>query len=164
MKDFNTFLKDKFADKAFLQEYYHQATFFSLADQMILLRKQRGLTQSGLAEKAGTTQAVVSRLENVSVRPSLETIARLAEALDAVVEVRLVPIEEVKPFEFEAETPVEQQNLLPAEGIKELLFFQGNQTADDQANIWLNLSTFRNLSSKPSIAPVPQKKKMPEFA
>jgi preprotein translocase subunit SecB len=48
-----------------------------------------------LAEKGLTTQAVVSRLENVSVRCSLETVVRLAKALDAVVELHLIPSEDL---------------------------------------------------------------------
>ena len=94
--DFNSFLQEQMQDDDFARQYYREATFFRLADQFILLRKQRGLTQRELAEKAGTTQAVVSRLENVSVRPSLENVVKLAEALDAVIEVHLIPIEDRK--------------------------------------------------------------------
>lgn len=96
MRDFNALLKEKFQDQDFLREYYRQATYFRLADQLLLLRKERGLTQSELAEKAGTTQTVVSRLENVGVRASLETVVRLAEALEAAVEVHLVPLEQLQ--------------------------------------------------------------------
>lgn len=108
MKDFNALIKEKFQDQDFLREYYHQATYFRLADQLLLLRKQRGLTQTELADKADTTQTVVSRLENVSVRPSLETVVKLAEALDAVVEVRLVPLEQLLA-EQGAGVPAESQ-------------------------------------------------------
>jgi len=91
--DFNQFLQEQMQNDGFARQYYRDATFFRLADQFILLRKMRGLTQRELAEKAGTTQAVVSRLENVSVRPSL---VKLAEALDAVIEVHLIPLEDRK--------------------------------------------------------------------
>jgi len=94
--DFNQFLQEQMQDDNFLRQYYRDATFHRLSDQFILLRKKRGLTQKDLAEKANTTQAVVSRLENVSVRPSLDNVVKLAEALDAIVEVRLVPLEEVR--------------------------------------------------------------------
>jgi transcriptional regulator with XRE-family HTH domain len=101
--DFNQYLQEQFQDEAFTRQYYRQATYFRLADQMIMLRKRRGLTQKELAQKANTTQAVVSRLENVSVRPSLESIVNLAEALGAVVEVRLVPVEELSTLEGEVD-------------------------------------------------------------
>ncbi len=94
--DFNQFIQEEMKNQDFAREYYRQAVYFRLADELILLRKKRGLTQKELAEKAGTTQAVVSRLENVSVHASLESVVKLAEALDSVVEVRLVPIEELE--------------------------------------------------------------------
>ena len=107
MKDFNEFLKEKFKEEDFSREYYHQATFYRLADQFLLMRKKRGLTQKELAEKVGTTQAVISRLENVSVKPSLETIVKIAKALDAVVEVNIKPREEIQPFADENQIVIE---------------------------------------------------------
>jgi transcriptional regulator with XRE-family HTH domain len=96
MSDFDSFLKEQLGDEEVARHYYRIAPFYHLADQLILLRKQRSLTQQELAEKAQTTQAVVSRLENATVRCSLETVIRLAEALDAVVEVKLKPSEELE--------------------------------------------------------------------
>lgn len=95
MSDFDTLVKEQLARPGVAREYYRLAPFYRLADQLILLRKKRGLTQQELAEQAQTTQAVVSRLENASVRCSLETAVRLAEALDAVVEVTIRPLEEL---------------------------------------------------------------------
>jgi transcriptional regulator with XRE-family HTH domain len=46
--------------------------FFRLVNQLILLRKKHGLTPPELAVRAGTTQAVVSRLENITVHYSLD--------------------------------------------------------------------------------------------
>lgn len=105
MSDFDTLVKEQLARPGVAREYYRLAPFYRLADQLILLRKKRGLTQQELAEKAQTTQAVVSRLENASVHCSLETAVRLAEALEAAVEVTIRPLEElstpavVKPAE-----------------------------------------------------------------
>ena len=95
MNDFDTFVKEQLTRKGVAREYYRLSPFYRLADQLVLLRKKRGLTQQELAEKASTTQAVVSRLENVSVHCALETVVRLADALDAVVEVRITPTEEL---------------------------------------------------------------------
>lgn len=96
MKDFDTFLNEQLKKDDVRREYHRLEPFYSLANQLILLRKQRGLTQQELAEKANTTQAVISRLENVSVRASLETIVRLADALDAVVDLKLKPFEDLQ--------------------------------------------------------------------
>jgi transcriptional regulator with XRE-family HTH domain len=96
MKDMNSQISEKFKNKDFEKSYLRTATFYKLADELLLLRKKRGLSQKELAEKAGTTQAVVSRLENASVKASLESVVNFAEALDAHVDIRLIPLEDVR--------------------------------------------------------------------
>lgn len=83
-------------DDEFTRQYFREATLYRLADQFILLRKKRNLTQKDLAMKAGTTQTVISRLENITVNPSFENVIKIAEAMNAIVEVHLIPLEEVK--------------------------------------------------------------------
>jgi len=46
------------------------------------LRKSRGLSQEQLAEKTGITPKYLSRLEVGQQNPSIETLAKLTEALD----------------------------------------------------------------------------------
>jgi len=51
-----------------------------------------GLTQKQLADRIGTNQSVISRLENADYdRHSLAMLERIASALNRRVEVRLVP-------------------------------------------------------------------------
>jgi len=45
------------------------------------LRKRHGLSQSRLARRARTTQAVVSRIERGEASPTLDTLQRLLAAL-----------------------------------------------------------------------------------
>ena len=60
--------------------------------QITKLREAHGLTQEQLAERVGTTQQTISRLESATYRGhSLRTLRRIAEALDAEVVVTLVP-------------------------------------------------------------------------
>jgi predicted transcriptional regulator len=61
------------------------------AYQIARLRILRGLTQEQLAEKVGTKQPSIARLESRRSTPSLDFLQRVAEALDAEVEVRIVP-------------------------------------------------------------------------
>jgi predicted transcriptional regulator len=61
------------------------------AYQIARLRILRGLTQEQLAEKVGTKQPSIARLESGRSTPSLDFLQRVAEALDAEVEVRIVP-------------------------------------------------------------------------
>ncbi len=64
-------------------------------------RQRAGLTQADLAQRVGTTQSAISRLENGRVRPSLETIERLAKACGATLELRL-RTSEAPTAEFES--------------------------------------------------------------
>jgi DNA-binding XRE family transcriptional regulator len=59
--------------------------------QVARLRIQRGLTQAQLAEMVGTRQPSIARLENGSSVPSLSFLDRIATALDARIELRVVP-------------------------------------------------------------------------
>lgn len=54
---------------------------FELGGRVRAERERLGLTQSELAERMGTTQPTVARLEAGGVTPSLETLHRAAEAL-----------------------------------------------------------------------------------
>ena len=64
------------------------------AYQLARLRILRGLTQQQLAEKVGTRQPSIARLESGREEPKLGFLRRVAEALGAKVEVRIVPLEE----------------------------------------------------------------------
>ena len=73
------------------QNEYRDATdAFELGIRIRCERKSRGLTQTELAERMGTTQPVVARLEAGGVTPSLDTLRRAADALglDLVVDFR----------------------------------------------------------------------------
>ncbi|HLE14065.1 MAG TPA: helix-turn-helix transcriptional regulator [Anaerolineales bacterium] len=59
--------------------------------QIARLRILRGMTQAELAEMVGTKQPAIARLESGQFTPSLSFLRRLACALDASVEIKLVP-------------------------------------------------------------------------
>jgi transcriptional regulator with XRE-family HTH domain len=66
--------------------------FFSqLADQVAGRRKALGLSQHELAELTGTTQSAVARLEAGARPPKIDTLLRIAHALDCELEVQLRP-------------------------------------------------------------------------
>ena len=76
-------------DPEFAEEYEALRPEYELAGSLIALRIERGLTQQEVAQKMNTTQSVISRLESGSANPSLATLKRLADALDARVVARL---------------------------------------------------------------------------
>ena len=63
----------------------------SLGERIAEERVRRGLSQRELAELTGTTQSAVSRLEGGGRVPRLDTLLRVANALDCTLELRLRP-------------------------------------------------------------------------
>jgi transcriptional regulator with XRE-family HTH domain len=53
---------------------------YAIAAALIAARSHAGLTQAELAERMGTTQSVVARLESGRVRPSTSTLEKVAKA------------------------------------------------------------------------------------
>ena len=83
-KDFDSLLKKEIKDKNFKSEYDALANEFTLAKEIIKLRKKRHLTQKDLALKMGTSQPAIARIESGNYRNlSLSFINKLAKALDA---------------------------------------------------------------------------------
>lgn len=60
----------------------------AIASQIGLNRRVRGWSQKELAEKAGIKQAQVSRIEKGQNLPNLETLRKLASALDVALMVQ----------------------------------------------------------------------------
>ena len=66
--------------------------FFGLLDEFLRARALAGITQAEVAERIGTTQSSVARLESGTGKhsPSLATLQKYAHALGCRLEVRLV--------------------------------------------------------------------------
>ena len=62
---------------------------FALASQLIEARSRAGLTQAEVAERMGTSQSTVARLESGGAKPSLSTLKRFATATGARVRITL---------------------------------------------------------------------------
>ena len=79
--------------KSVKAEFDKAAAEFQLLDQFLEVRTRKGLTQAQVAERIGTTQSAVARLESGTGRhsPSLSTLSRYAQALGCRLEVRLIP-------------------------------------------------------------------------
>ena len=58
-----------------------------IARQVVALRRARGFTQEMLAQRVGTRQSGIARLERGSRLPSLSLLQRVADALEARVDV-----------------------------------------------------------------------------
>ncbi len=76
-------------DPAFKAEYDRLAPEFELAAEFVRARVRAGLSQAELAEKMGTSQSAIARLESGKTLPSTKTLLRFAKATKSKVEVRL---------------------------------------------------------------------------
>jgi predicted transcriptional regulator len=65
--------------------------FAGIADQVADRRIEMNLSQRELAELVGTTQSSIARLERGGRPPRIDTLLRIAEALDCDLRVELVP-------------------------------------------------------------------------
>ena len=65
--------------------------FASIADQVGVRRRELGLSQLELARLTGTTQSAIARLESGQRPPRIDTLLRIADALDAELVVDLRP-------------------------------------------------------------------------
>ncbi len=69
-----------------------------MARKVYELRTDAGLSQTELARKVGTTQSVISRLEDADYDGhSLEMLRRIAAALEKRVEIRFLPCRKLQP-------------------------------------------------------------------
>jgi len=76
----------------FRKSYDEEVLRLKLAYKIAQLRKARHLSQHELAEKVGTTQQTISRLEDSeNTQLNLHTLTRLAMALKAKLDIDLVP-------------------------------------------------------------------------
>lgn len=65
--------------------------FAAIADKVADRRAQMNMSQRELAELVGTTQSAIARLERGGRPPRIDTLLRIAEALDCDLQVELVP-------------------------------------------------------------------------
>jgi predicted transcriptional regulator len=72
-----------------------QGWFFAqIAGQVADRRRALGLSQAQLAELTGTTQSAIARLESGGRPPRIDTLLRIADALDCELSVELLPREQ----------------------------------------------------------------------
>ena len=67
-------------DPEFRQEYALADQEYALVAQLVRARTEANLTQAEVAQRLGTTQSVIARLEGGRVSPSIATVRRYAEA------------------------------------------------------------------------------------
>lgn len=78
-------------DPAYRAGYERARRRHELASTVRALRKERGLSQQDLAKRIGTSQAAIARLELGGSEPRLDTLERIADALEVELLLDFVP-------------------------------------------------------------------------
>jgi len=81
--------KEWMKDPEFRREYEALEEEFAIIRLLVGARARAGLSQAELAQRMGTTQSAIARLEGGKVMPSLATLRRYAEATGSRLSVRM---------------------------------------------------------------------------
>lgn len=81
MDDFERYLNDQMQDPEFAEEYEALRPEYEAIRAVIAARTESHMTQKQLAEKTGIRQSNISRIENGSSSPTVETLARIAAGM-----------------------------------------------------------------------------------
>ena len=82
-------LRAEMLNPEFRKAYDALAPKYALISAMLDARNKKGMTQSEIARRAGTTQSAIARFESGRTNPTLEFASRLSRALGAKLEIRL---------------------------------------------------------------------------
>ena len=81
-----------FKDPKFVKAYHALDEEFALIRQVLDQRIRKDITQKELAEKMGTRQSAISRIEAGNANPSIGFLKKMAKALDCRLEIKFVPL------------------------------------------------------------------------
>lgn len=94
MKSLKDLKRDMLVDPDTRAAFDAQTDEYAIARELIAARVRAGLSQSEVAERMGTTQSVVARLESGKRPPSMRTVERFAQAVGghAVLRIEGIPV------------------------------------------------------------------------
>lgn len=92
MKTLKELKQKMLQDPATKAEYDALEQEFDTARELIAARARAGITQAELAQRMGTTQSAIARLESGKRTPSIDTVQRYARAVGARAVVRIEPM------------------------------------------------------------------------
>ena len=86
MNNFQKYLDEQLGKVVFNEEVLEDGEDFpieqTLAQQIVLARKEKNISQSTLSKIIGIQQASLSKIENGEGNPSIQTLQRIAKGLD----------------------------------------------------------------------------------
>ena len=82
--------REEMKSPKFRRAYESLEPEFQIARAVIQARIKKGLTQRQLAEKIGTKQPAIARLEGMNTTPTISQIKKIAKVLDKRLIIRFV--------------------------------------------------------------------------
>lgn len=92
MKSWKDLRSELLKDPEVKKEYDRLKPEYTFIRSVIQARVKKGVTQEQLAEKIGTKQSVISRLESGRANPSLAFLKKVAAALETSLELKFNPL------------------------------------------------------------------------
>jgi len=89
MTEWKTLKKELMQDPEFKKGYDALELEFSIIEQVLEKRIAKGMSQKQLAEKMGTKQSAIARLEAGNSNPSVQFLEKVAKALDGKLRISL---------------------------------------------------------------------------
>ena len=89
MKNWKTLKKELLENKKVAGEYKKLAPVYQLISQLIEARIKKGLTQEQLADKIGTKQSAIARLESGNSNPSIAFLEKVSKALGGKLQISI---------------------------------------------------------------------------
>jgi ribosome-binding protein aMBF1 (putative translation factor) len=81
-------LRERLKDPVFRKAWEESEAEYQISRVLIAARIKRKISQQELAKEANTTQAVISRLENMTANPSVGLLQKIAQALNLKVKIQ----------------------------------------------------------------------------
>ena len=88
MINFDDYLKEQLKDPKFKREWERTEPEYQVLSAIIKARIEKKLSQRELAKKAKTTQAVISRIENMEESPTIGVLQKIASSMGKKLEIK----------------------------------------------------------------------------
>lgn len=76
--DYNDFLNDISQD----EEWKEIEQYTNIISKIIIARNEKNMSQQELADKIGMKQSAIARIENCKIKPKIDTLIKIFNALD----------------------------------------------------------------------------------
>lgn len=90
MSDLKKYIERQLDNPEFAKEYETMRPEYEAIRSMIAARLESNMTQKELAEKTGIRQSNISRIENGTSSPTVDTLARIAAGMGKQLKIEFV--------------------------------------------------------------------------